>query len=238
MVATSDYTFGWRLFLLAGLKRRLIVLRFDKKNRADGVGKTHWQRGFTLIEVVVSLALLAVMSMMAYQALVLVLETNQRSREALAEQSRLQRVWRVIGRDLWHLRNRQFYDGLGRIEPAYETDRSEFGVRFSRAGAPMLASNPSGLNRIYYQLDDDGQLVRTSWAITDSPRYQEGNRRIMLGNVDEVVFEHLTGDGTYSVDWPPIKGSAMTTLPRMIRVTITLEDGQQTSRLFPGVDVD
>ena len=54
------------------------MLRFDKKIRAGGVGKTHWQRGFTLIEVVVSLALLAVMSMMAYQALVLVLETNQR----------------------------------------------------------------------------------------------------------------------------------------------------------------
>jgi len=50
------------------------------------------QRGFTLIETVVSLLLLAVVSMMSYQAVEVVLGTNERSRGDLADEMQLQRA--------------------------------------------------------------------------------------------------------------------------------------------------
>jgi general secretion pathway protein J len=195
------------------------------------------QQGFTLIEVVVSLTLLAIMSVMAYQALAVVLDTNERSRQQLAAQSRLQRAWSIIGRDLWHLRNRSFSDGLGKIELPYMTDPSDFGVRFSRGGGPMLAANPSGVSRVYYSLNDDHQLMRTTWAITDSPRDSDGSARALIDGVEEVVFEHL-GAKEFSVNWPPLGSGGGAALPRMVRVTIELQDGQRTSRLYPGVTSD
>ena len=196
------------------------------------------QGGFSLIEVVVSIGLLSVMSILAYQALEVVMATNDRSHDTMSQQVNLRRAWAIIQRDLLHMRNRPFNDGLGKLERPYETDLSEFGVRFSRGGGPMLASNPSGLMRVYYGLDDERNLIRTTWAITASPRYSDGNTRILLSNVDEVIFEHLSEKNEYSENWPPLNSQSAPMLPKMIRVMIRLKDGDSTSRLFPGVIVE
>lgn len=196
------------------------------------------QGGFSLIEVVVSIGLLSVMSILAYQALEVVMATNDRSHDTMYQQVNLRRAWAIIQRDLLHMRNRPFNDGLGQLERPYETDLSEFGVRFSRGGGPMLASNPSGLMRVYYGLDDERNLVRTTWAITASPRYSDGNTRTLLSNVDEVIFEHLSEKNEYSENWPPLNSQSAPMLPKMIRVMIRLKDGDSTSRLFPGVIVE
>ncbi|MDG1200158.1 MAG: type II secretion system minor pseudopilin GspJ [Porticoccaceae bacterium] len=196
----------------------------------------HSEGGFTLIETVVSMLLLAVMSVLSYQAVDAVLATNERSRQGLAEEASLQRAWQIIGRDIMHLRARPFVDGLGMREPAYVTDRSEFGVRLSRGGGPMVKSNPSGLRRVEYSINREQQLQRQSWAITQSPRQSEGSVLILMDNVDEVVFEHLTKDFFYSPDWPPINEThSLSSLPKMIRVTITVDGLGESSRLFPGL---
>lgn len=194
------------------------------------------QSGFTLIETVVSLMLLAVMSVLSYQAVDVVLGTNERSRQDLADEAMLQRAWQIIGRDIMHLRPRLFTDGFGDQEPAYITDVSEFGVRFSRGGGPMVRTNPSGIRRVEYSINDQRQLQRQSWAITESPRLSDGSTQILVNNVDEVLFEHLTKDYFYSPDWPPINEThSPRSLPKMIRVTIVLDGEIETSRLFPGV---
>lgn len=100
--------------------------------------------GFTLIEAIVSLALLAVLSVMSYQAVEVVMGVNERSRNDLADEAQLQRAWQIIGRDLMHMRPRRFSDGLGSVEPAYVTDPSDFGVRFSRGGGLWCAQTPVG----------------------------------------------------------------------------------------------
>lgn len=194
------------------------------------------QVGFTLIETVVSMLLLAVMSVLSYQAVDTVLATNQRSQQDLADEAMLQRAWHIIGRDIMHLRPRLFVDGLGTPERAYVTDRSEFGVRFSRGGGPMVRSNPSGLRRVEYSINQDRQLQRQSWPITASPRQTDGSTFVLMENVEEVVFEHLTKNYFYSPDWPPINEiHSMRSLPKMIRVTMTVDGLGETFRLLPGV---
>ena len=60
------------------------------------------QSGFTLVEAVVSLMLLAVMSVMSYQAVEVILGANERSRGALSNEAQLHRTWQIINRDLFH----------------------------------------------------------------------------------------------------------------------------------------
>lgn len=199
-----------------------------------GQNKAYQQRGFTLIEAVISVALLAIISLMSYQALDLIMGANERSRTDLADETQLQRAWQIINRDMFHLRNRGFKDGLGGTEPAYITNNSEFGVRFSRGGGPMVRTNPSGIRRIEYRLDDDEQLVRQSWGIAESPRFSDGVVQVLLDHVSEVNFEHLDQNNDFVPGWPPISGGG-SSLPKMIRVTISLEDGTQSTRLFLGV---
>ena len=198
------------------------------------------QLGFTLIEAIVSLFLLSILSVISFQAVELVTNVNERSRIAVADEAQLQRAWQVIGRDLMHMRPRTFHDGLDGIEDAYFTNPSDFGVRFSRGGGPMVKTNPSGLRRVDYRIDDEDQLIRTSWAITESPRQSDGTRLILLNNVKDIELVHIDKDGEYSVDWPPINSarSRNKALPRMVKMTIRTGNNIETSRLFPGVVSD
>jgi len=194
------------------------------------------QLGFTLIETLIALSLLAIISMMSYQAIEVVIGADERSRSKQMGETQIQRAWKIIHRDLMHMRNRPFKDGLGLEELPYFTDSSDFGVRFSRGGGPMVTPNPSGIRRVYYNLNDEQQFIRQSWGITESIRYSEGVTLVLLEDVDEVLFEHLDANNTFTPDWPPVKRrKSSIPLPKMIRVTITLNNGAETSRVFLGV---
>jgi hypothetical protein len=59
---------------------------------------------------------------------------------------------------------------------------------------------------------------------------------LLLDNVETLVFEHLTENFEYDPNWPPLNtATAPRALPKMIRVTIELESGSETTKLFPGV---
>ena len=201
------------------------------------LGRRHGREdGFTLIEVMVSVTIMAFMSVLSYQAVDVVIEVNERSRSDLAEEAKLQRAWQIIGQDLLHLRPRTFVDERGSIESAYLTDPSEFGLRFSRGGGPMIRSNPSGVRRIAYSINEEQQLQRQSWAITGSTRDSEGTRLLILNDVEEILLEHLTPDYSYDPNWPPLNQKVtIRSLPKMIRLTIRLVDKTETTVLFPGV---
>lgn len=197
------------------------------------------QAGFTLIEAVVSLMLLAVMSVMSYQAVEVILGANERSRVTLSDEAQLHRAWQIINRDFLHLRPRTFADGLGSREPAYITNPDQFGVRFSRGGGPLTSSNPTGLTRIEYSLNSDDQLERRSWPITATSLNDDGTRLIMLNKVNNVEIEQLSRGGIFVPDWPPTNEShSPLSLPRMIRLTIVMLDGSETTRLIPGLAID
>jgi general secretion pathway protein J len=194
------------------------------------------QGGFTLIETLVSLSLLAIISLMSYQAIEVVIGADERSRNDQSSDMQVQKVWQIIQRDLLHLRNRLFKDGLGGVDLPYETDSSQFGVSFTRGGGPMVATNPSGIRRISYSLTDEGQFVRQSWGITESLRYSEGVSLVLIEDVAEVLFEHLDSMNGYTPDWPPPKQPNAKPLPKMVKVTIKLKNNIESSRLFLGVD--
>ncbi len=197
------------------------------------------QSGFTLIEAIVSLMLLAVMSVMSYQAVEVILGANERSRSTSANEAQLHRAWQIINRDFFHLRPRVFADGLGSKEPAYLTDPDQFGVRFSRGGGPMTAFNPTGVSRIEYRLNADDQLERRFWPITATSLNDDGNRLILLDNVENIEIEQLSRAKQFVPNWPPLNEThTPLSLPRMIRITITLLNGSKTTRLIPGLDFD
>lgn len=196
-------------------------------------------KGFTLLETMVSLFLLAVMSVMAYQAIEAVLSANQRSREALEDEQQLQLAWQIITNDFLHLRARQYADGFGGIEAAYQTSNSDILLSFTRGGGALLESNPTGLTRIQYSLDDEGRLIRTVWPIFLSLRDSEGQQRVLLNEVSTIDFNNLTALGYYSLNWPPIDNEFednLLSLPLMVEVSIRLENGTLSSRLLPGVE--
>jgi hypothetical protein len=61
----------------------------------------------------------------------------------------------------------------------------------------------------------------------------------LANNVDNVEVEQFSRGNIFSPDWPPInENHHLLSLPRMIRITIILENGSETTRLLPGLDFD
>ena len=190
--------------------------------------------GFTLIEVVVAMAILAMISLMTWQAMDLVLKSNARSEAGMADELQLQQTWRLIASDLMHIRALPYQDGLGGTEPAYLTGSGQQIVRFTRGGEAVSGHNPSGLSRVQYVLEE-GNLYRESLPAHISPRDLMPVRRLLLEKVDAVEFEQPDSDNYFGPLWPPLNENVgLLSLPRMIRVTVVQADGSQTMQSFPG----
>ena len=101
----------------------------------------------------------------------------------------------------------------------------------------LQADNPTGLERVRYELDQDGELLRTSWPIHISPREYDGKKLHLLKDVKAVHFEQLTDQNYFSPIWPPLnQDESRVRLPHMVKVTIEMKDGTSTWRLFPGTE--
>ncbi len=192
------------------------------------------QKGFTLLEMVVALLLLSILSVMTFQGVQGLWQLDEESRTGGSQEAALSRVWQVFGADLTALRPRLFADGRGGWQRAFETGISEFVVQFSRAGEVRNFTNPSGLVRVRYRLEQD-QLWRESWPAT-SVATDEPSLRLLLTGVDTLTVETLAEDNRYTPNWPPLNEQVdQLSLPRMIRVELTLQNGDTTRKLFPGV---
>lgn len=194
-------------------------------------------KGFTLIETVVSMFLLAVMGMLGYQAVETVLGANERSRNELATEVQMHLAWQIIDDDLLHMRARVYHDGLGGVEVAYATGQLPILIDFSRGGAVLQSDNSTSGERIRYELSSTGELLRYSWPIHLSLREYDAKISRLLHGVSAVHFEQLTDDNIFSPIWPPLnQNDKLLSLPKMVRVTIEMEDGTSSWRLFPGLE--
>lgn len=129
------------------------------------------RRGFTLIEVMIAMALFALVSAMTFQGLhgsMRVQESIDRHADELAE---TQMIWALMLQDFMHLARRPVRDRRGDRHPAFDLKPEECAVEFTRVGA----AHTGGLQRVAYCVDD-GALRRRVWQTldrTDSTEYIE-----------------------------------------------------------------
>lgn len=192
--------------------------------------------GFTLIEVLVSLAIFGVLSLLAYAAL----GSSLSSADLLTERmDRLQAIQRSVGlltADLMQTVPRPVRDELGETRiPALLTSLSgQFALELTRGGW----GNPAGLprstqQRVAYRLEDD-QLVRYQWNVLDRTYANQPVAVILLDQVESIQFRYYLDNGEWTEVWPPteqqVSGDGRAR-PRAVEVVLTLVDEGQISRL-------
>lgn len=196
-----------------------------------------YQKGFTLIEVIVSLVIFSFLSVLGYQGLVSIVDYNERSRLAYEDQNRLHKTGSILMQDLLHLRPRPIRDRLGGRERAYTTADPDYDVQFTRGGLPAVpGSSAGGLQRIAYSVSDDNELIRWRWPTLDAFSSEEPHAQVLMTSVSSIRFYQLNSRNEFEENWPPLnQGVAIDRLPRMIRFEIELENGDRIERLVPGV---
>jgi general secretion pathway protein J len=195
------------------------------------------RKGFTLIEVLVALAVFGVMSMLAYAALGSTLSNADYLSDRMDRLQSIQRAVRYLSTDLFQLVPRPVRNELGDgFDPALETTlSSEFAIELTRGGWGNPAGLPRGtMQRVAYRLEDD-ELVRYYWTVLDRTYANEPIATVLLDNVESLYFRFYSGDGEFSEVWPPQVQLGVTQIrsrPRAVEIVLTLADQGEIRRLL------
>ena len=140
--------------------------------------------GFTLLELVVVMAIFAVLSVMAYGGLANILTARTQVAQSLERTAALQKGYLRLRNDFQQLRARPARDNYGTPQPALQADRGV--VEFTRGGwRNPLALPRSALERVAYRLED-GRLLRSSWRVLDRATNSEPVEVAVLDQVEDV----------------------------------------------------
>ena len=200
-------------------------------------------RGFTLLELLVALAIFAMISVIAYGGLNYSLETNAALAHERERQRELALAFLRIEDDLAQARARPIRDIDGSERQAFEgrpVDIRALGLaslEFTRAGIPItsLQQPHSDLVRVGYRLTE-GKLERLLWPVLDRAPTTEATSHPLLSAVQELSLRFLS-QGEWSGEWPPlVSGGGNTpntvTLPQAVEIRFTLEDLGEITRVF------
>jgi len=193
-------------------------------------------RGFTLIELLVALAIVAIVSVMAFVGLSQVIDQQQIAAERAQRWRDVQLAIRIINQDMVQLHPRPVREpfGEGYLPSILASPEAEFALEFSRGGWPNPAGFPRGnVARVAYDWEDS-LLVRYHWPVIDRTPSTLPVRTELLDGVQNIEVRFLDNGGNSYLEWPPqfdAPGQS-TARPRAVEFLLELEDYGEVWRLM------
>lgn len=195
------------------------------------------QSGFTLIEVLVAMAIFGVLTLLAYMSLDQTMANSTLLGARMDRLQSIQRTVRYLSNDLATATPRPVRNELGdgylpavMVSPAND---------FALAVTHGSWTNPAGLprstqQRTVYKLDED-RLLRVYYAVLDSTYSNNAVSTELLDGVVSLEFRIVRDDGEIASEWPP-RGAqgqfASKIRPRAIEIVLTLEDQGEIRRII------
>jgi general secretion pathway protein J len=197
-------------------------------------------RGFTLLELVVVIAVFGVFASMAYGGLNYVLKARRQVETALNRTAEWQKAFNRMRNDFELASTRGARDGFGEPKAALVFDEYGPRVELTRAGwrNPLLAPRAS-LERVVWRYDDkQKRLLRETWRDLDRASDTDPAQLVVLENLKDVKWRFLDASREWQPRWPAQAVAAGTDvpLPKAMEVTFTSADFGSVRWLFrPGV---
>lgn len=184
------------------------------------------QRGFTLIEILVAVAVAAILAVMAFESMQQALKSRERIKEHAARLQSLQYTMRSFVQDLSQLSARPVREPLGTEYQAAVYGGAE--LVFTRGGwTNPVGVERSSLQRVRYVLRDN-KLYREYWLVLDAQLQPPPIPRLLLDGVLNLKIRYMDEARQWQDSWPPAAqaGGALTKRElghRPLAVELTLE---------------
>ena len=186
-------------------------------------------RGFTLVEVLVALAILAVFATFAWRATASLVDGEAHLSAEARRWQDLDALFARLEADLRAAVPRPIRVPQGR-EPAFDGTAGVDGAAafaFTRAGGEPTEPGAEGV-RLGYRLAGD-TLEIVYWPRLDRGAGVEPVRYALAGGIARFDVRYADDDGEWRDRWPPERRDD---LPRAVAVTLTLADGARLERLI------
>jgi general secretion pathway protein J len=191
------------------------------------------QRGFTLLEVMVALGILAFVIIATHQILETTTRAKDASDEKIAELNGLQTTFRLMDQDFSQMTKRAVRNESGDVQEQYllagryVLESQYDGIAFVRDGwiNPINLLPRSELQAVGYRVIDDN-LERVYRVYVDQLDNMEPRVQRVLENVEELKFEFLDDKNEWQEQWE-IKA-----LPKAVAVTLQQIEAEPIRRVF------
>jgi general secretion pathway protein J len=192
---------------------------------------------FTLIELMVAMAIFAVLSALAYGVLNQTLLNAEILSERMDRLRGIQKTVRVISDDFMQLAPRPVRNEFGEgFSAALTTNlQSVYAIELTRGGWNNLIVLPrSTLQRVAYRVEEN-ELIRYHWNVLDRTLSNEPAAVTLIDGVESIVFRFLQTNGEWTEVWPPANSAGPTGFklrPRAVELVLTLQGEGELTRLI------
>jgi len=184
-------------------------------------------RGFTLLEILVAIAIFSIMAVFAYSTLQQVLSTNQHLQKQADELAQLQFLFGRFLEDVAQLTQRSIRDEFGATEPAL-MGSSQI-LKLTRSGwENPLESKRSNLQRVEWILEGK-TLYRQYWTVLDRTRFNQPIKTALLKDIEMLEFRYLDSNNVWQKEFPP-KPPAQTTI-KAVEMSFSLKNWGKLNRI-------
>lgn len=191
------------------------------------------QNGFSLLELLVSLSVFALIAAIAYGGLNSILTMHEHTQQDNKRLAALQISFHRLAEDIAQFIPRTIQNQYGDRLPALEGD--EQSLAFTRAGwANSRAQQRSQLQRVHYYVDER-QLWRSHWLHLDRAGDAEPREIPLLQQVEALEIRYLDHNNKWHSTWGKNNHNVLNPIPlqlKAIEIQMTLENWGKITRLF------
>ena len=159
------------------------------------------ESGFTLVEVLMAMAITAFVSVLSYQTLSTALAGIESARIESERLHEINRAFTVLSRDVRQMTNRPVRDEFGQMASAVSGgELARDPLRLTRSGWHNSTGAPrSTLQRVAYRLEED-KLLRLSYPVLDRTTAIEPTETVLIDGVEVFELRFLPSVNALEVD--------------------------------------
>ena len=188
-------------------------------------------RGFTLLELVLAIAVFGIIAGLAYGGLNSLSTQGRWLQKESDHFAQIQKTLHLMGSDVQFAVRRGVRDALGSEVPAMTGGIDERLLMLTKAQWPR--EDDANLVRIHY-LKNGNSLQRKIWPVLDRLPTHQAITADLLTNLENLQIRFL-GAERWHTSWPlgARPDDRQDPLPRAIELTIELPGGEHYRRVFP-----
>lgn len=193
------------------------------------------ERGFTLLEAMVALTLVASLGIASAMMLNHSLSTEEKIEHRSNQLKQLQLALWLTRQDIEQMISRVGRDSLGDFRRSTLSQQDDIALEFFRAGRRILIEKPhsSSVQRVRYRVEGS-KLIRETSNILDPVEQSSWRQQELLPDLKTISFKFFV-NGRWYTNWPA-NSNYQSLLPSAIEISLSTERYDKISQivLLPG----